>query len=109
MLHLNSIGANPWKSFCQNTPRILVNPYEKKLTIGKYFEEGYVLKRYIKLSLEYCREEYLLDKKFDEIGEIQIAIHELPLVFPKPREVCMFITPTPSQRYRYLEDYIFSE
>lgn len=61
------------------------------------FPPLYVLRRYIKLAIEYCQEEGLLDKKLDDVGEIRIAIQEMPLIFPKPKEVCMFVNPKPRQ------------
>ena len=57
------------------------------------FPPLYVLRRYIKLAIEYCEEEGLLDKRLDEVGEIRFAIQELPLDFPKPRDVVLFVIP----------------
>ena len=67
----------------------LLTWYKRKQT----FPSLYVLRRYIKLAIEYCEEEGLLDKKLTEVGETRVAIQELPLVFPKPREVRLFVGP----------------
>jgi hypothetical protein len=55
------------------------------------FPPLYVLRRYIKLAIEYCAEEGLLDKKLSEVNGSRVAIHEIPLDFPNPNEVCLFI------------------
>jgi hypothetical protein len=52
-----------------------------------------LLRRYLKLGLLDCEEAGILDEKLEEVGKTLISVKELPKVFPKPKQLCLFVKP----------------
>ncbi len=52
-----------------------------------------IIRRYLKLTYSYCAENGLLDKKVNELKEMELPfkIHLLPTTFPKPDELVLNI------------------
>ena len=52
-----------------------------------------LLRRYLKLGILDCEEAGILDKKLEEVDKTLISVKELPRVFPKPNQLCLFVKP----------------
>jgi hypothetical protein len=63
------------------------------MSFRKEFLPLMIIRRYIKLVYNYCSENQLMDKKIDELNEIELPfkIELLPISFPKPNELVLNI------------------
>ena len=51
-----------------------------------------LLRRYLKIAIELCRERDLLNTKIEEAPELPFALAAVPLVFPKPNQLKLWVT-----------------
>ncbi|MCL6258973.1 HNH endonuclease [Aquiflexum sp. TKW24L] len=53
-----------------------------------------IVRRYLKLTFNYCKEYHLLDKKIDELEllELPFKIHLIPTSFPNPKSLILSIS-----------------
>jgi hypothetical protein len=52
-----------------------------------------LLRRYLKLAIELCRERDLMNTPLDEIPELPFSLSSIPLIYPRPNQLTLWITP----------------
>ncbi len=55
-----------------------------------------LLRRYLKIAIELCREENLLDMPINEAPRLPFALASIPHAFPKPTELTLWVIPIDS-------------
>lgn len=51
-----------------------------------------LLRRYLKIAIDICRERDLMNTKIEEAPELPFSLIAVPLVFPKPSELVLWVT-----------------
>lgn len=51
-----------------------------------------LLRRYLKLAIELARDRGLLDTRLDAAPELPFSLAAVPLAFPKPASLCLWVT-----------------
>ena len=51
-----------------------------------------LLRRYLKIAIELCRDRDLMNAKIEDAPELPFSLHAVPLVYPKPNQLRLWVT-----------------
>lgn len=63
------------------------------LALTNRFPPLLLLRRYLKLSIEHCEKEQLLDNAVGDAPPVPFSLHAIPRVYPSPTEMCLWVQP----------------